>query len=181
MQSLSSESIKSQEAASLSERRGLSLSRKIVICEVVGDEKQEVAVRHVLETSGFSCAPQIMYGENNDSKIWIDKKSTGPVFIKLMTPSILQLCIKSQVKLLSCGFEHCVILTDSGRVASWGCGASGSLGHGNYLSYTEPNLITSGVFASHSVQITYIECGGYHSGSIDDAGNLYMWGRSDVG
>ena len=92
-----------------------------MICEV--EDNRKIQVRHVLETSGFNCAPQIMYGENNDSKIWIDKKTTpsnGPVFIKLMTPSILQLCIKSQVKLLSCGFEHCVLLTDSGRVASWG-------------------------------------------------------------
>ena len=65
-----------------------------MICEV--DDDKQVQVRQVIETSGFNCAPQIMYGENNDSKIWIDKKSTannGPVFIKLMTPSILQLCI----------------------------------------------------------------------------------------
>jgi hypothetical protein len=24
---------------------------------------------------------------------------------------------------------------------SWGCGASGSLGHGDYVSYTEPKII----------------------------------------
>jgi alpha-tubulin suppressor-like RCC1 family protein len=172
--------MKSQEADA--SECGHRLRRKVVICEVEDD--RHIQVRHVLETSGFNCAPQIKYGENNDSKIWINKKTTasnGPVLIKLMTPSILQLCIKSQVKLLSCGFEHCVLLTDSGRVASWGCGASGSLGHGNYLTYTEPNLIASGDFSSHSVEISYIECGGYHSGAIDNAGNLYMWGRSDVG
>jgi hypothetical protein len=92
IQSLSSESIKSQEAEK--SERGPRLRRKVVICEVEVDK--QVQVRHVLETSGFSCAPQIMYGENNDSKIWIDKKITsnnGPVFTKLMTPSILQLCI----------------------------------------------------------------------------------------
>lgn len=67
-----------------------------MICEVEDD--RHIQVRHVLETSGFNCAPQIKYGENNDSKIWINKKTTasnGPVLIKLMTPSILQLCIKS--------------------------------------------------------------------------------------
>jgi alpha-tubulin suppressor-like RCC1 family protein len=29
--------------------------------------------------------------------------------------------------------------------------------------------------------ITYIEAGGYHNAAIDMDGNLYMWGRSDVG
>ena len=84
--------MKSQEADVL--ECGHRLRRKVVICEVEDD--RQIQVRHVLETSGFNCAPQIKYGEINDSKIWIDKKTTacnGSVFIKLMTPSILQLCI----------------------------------------------------------------------------------------
>jgi alpha-tubulin suppressor-like RCC1 family protein len=99
----------------------------------------------------------------------------------MMTTSILSICVKSRVKLMSCGFEHCMILTENGKVASWGCGASGALGHGNYLSYTEPNLIQTGDFASSDIQISYIECGGYHNGAIDKNGILFMWGRSDVG
>jgi hypothetical protein len=35
-------------------------------------------------------------------------------------------------------------LTIYGTVASWGYGASGCLGHGNYISYTAPKLITTG-------------------------------------
>lgn len=82
--------------------------------------------------------------------------------------------------MLSCGFEHCTLLTSTGAVATWGCGASGSLGHGDYLSYTEPKVITTGEFKSRK-KIKFIECGGYHNAAIDNEGRLYMWGRSDVG
>ena len=58
---------------------------------------------------------------------------------------------------------------------SWGCGASGSLGHGDYVSLTEPKII-EGLHSQIKVQ-----CGGYHNASIDKDGKLYMWGRSDVG
>ena len=66
---------------------------------------------------------------------------------------------------------------EEGLVASWGCGASGSLGHGDYLSYTEPKLISP----DNLRDVEYIECGGYHSAAICKGGKLFMWGRSDVG
>ena len=70
-------------------------------------------------------------------------------------------------------------LTVYGTVASWGYGASGCLGHGNYISYTSPKLINLGGIADNF--ISYIECGGYHNAAITIDGKLYMWGRSDVG
>ena len=44
---------------------------------------------------------------------------------------------------------------------SWGCGASGSLGHGDYISYTEPKIIEG------LTNQTKIQSGGYHNSSID--------------
>ena len=78
---------------------------------------------------------------------------------------------------ITCGFEHCLALIEEGAVASWGCGASGSLGHGDYLSYTEPKIINPDLLRD----VEYIECGGYHSAAITKSGELFMWGRSDVG
>jgi alpha-tubulin suppressor-like RCC1 family protein len=78
---------------------------------------------------------------------------------------------------LSCGFEHCLALTSDGLVASWGCGASGCLGHNDYLSYTEPKMIEPEVLRD----VSYVECGGYHSAAVNKSGKLFMWGRSDVG
>jgi alpha-tubulin suppressor-like RCC1 family protein len=72
--------------------------------------------------------------------------------------------ICTPVTWVSCGFEHCLALTIFGTVASWGYGASGCLGHGNYISYTSPKLLTQGGIQNHF--ITYIECGGYHNAAI---------------
>ena len=78
---------------------------------------------------------------------------------------------------VSCGFEHCLALTVFGTVASWGYGASGCLGHGNFISYISPKVVTQleGKF------VNFIESGGYHNAAITNEGELYMWGRSDVG
>jgi alpha-tubulin suppressor-like RCC1 family protein len=55
-----------------------------------------------------------------------------------------------------------------GTVASWGYGASGCLGHGNYVSYRAPKILTIGDMQNKF--ITYIECGGYHNGALTDDG-----------
>lgn len=56
----------------------------------------------------------------------------------MLTPVILKSFFSgvSPVKWISCGFEHCIAVNENGKVFSWGYGASGSLGHGNYTSYT---------------------------------------------
>jgi len=80
------------------------------------------------------------------------------------------LTLKAEIKMLSFGFEHCIALLNNGKVASWGCGASGCLGHGDYLSYSVPNIIVTGDFIDPNINIKFIECGGYHSSAIDSKG-----------
>lgn len=83
------------------------------------------------------------------------------------------------MKQFSCGFEHCVAVTESGSVVSWGYGASGCLGHGNFTSYTQPKLITAG--GLNLKQVSAVQAGAYHVAALTDEGHLYMWGRADVG
>lgn len=68
-------------------------------------------------------------------------------------------------------------MTYTGKLASWGYGLSGCLGHGNYESYHYPKWIDS----IKDIHFTYIECGGYHNAAITNESSLYMWGRGDVG
>ena len=127
-----------------------------------------------METTGFCCAPSVIFSEKDqESCIYIDKRQS--ILTKLMTPTILKSLISNNVTMISCGFEHCLLLNKEGLVMSWGCGASGSLGHGDYISYTEPKIIES---LKHQ---TNIQSGGYHNSCIDKDGKLFMWGRSDVG
>jgi alpha-tubulin suppressor-like RCC1 family protein len=84
----------------------------------------------------------------------------------------------SQITWLTCGFEHCVVLTEQGKLASWGYGASGCLGHGDFTSFTSPQIIAKGL---EGVRIAFVEAGGYHNAAVSTDGELYTWGRGDVG
>jgi len=53
-----------------------------------------------MQGTGFNCSPNILYGENEQSEIWIDRTQKGMnnlVLTKLMSPTILNLCIVNQV------------------------------------------------------------------------------------
>jgi alpha-tubulin suppressor-like RCC1 family protein len=119
----------------------------------------QLDAKQIVETSGFCCAPSVIFSEKDqDSCIYIDKRQS--ILTKLLTPTILKSLISNNVTMISCGFEHCLLLNKEGLVMSWGCGASGSLGHGDYISYTEPKIIES---LKHQ---TNIQSGGYHNSSI---------------
>lgn len=95
----------------------------------------------------------------------------------MLSPSILRGFTRTPVTWISCGFEHAIALTNFGEVSSWGYGSSGCLGHGDYVSLAAPRNLEGlkGKFT------TFIEAGGYHNAAITAQGQLYMWGRSDVG
>ncbi len=153
------------------------LIRKLVICE---QRQRSIEILHSCACSGFNSAINLDYSDQNDkSKGFIDKAQNASMIIaQLMTPQILRSFSCTPINWISCGFEHCLALTVFGTVASWGYGASGCLGHGNYISYMQPKLIA---FGFRDSLIRYIECGGYHNAAITDDGQLFTWGRSDVG
>jgi len=111
---------------------------------------------------------------NND-----EARIGGPLFLQLLTDTILRSFAISSVTQVSCGFEHCIALTATGTVVSWGYGASGCLGHGDYISYTQPELVSAGGLNTHS--IAFVTCGGYHNAAMTDSGKVFTWGRADVG
>ena len=115
------------------------------------EEPQALRLVHEVVCTGFNAgAPKLQFSATDASqnKALIDKGPEsaaegeedahigGPLFLQLLTDSILRSFAVSSVSQLSCGFEHCIALTTSGCVVSWGYGASGSLGHGDYVSYT---------------------------------------------
>jgi regulator of chromosome condensation len=83
--------------------------------------------------------------------------------------------VKEKCVMVSCGFESCVTLVSSGSVYSWGYGGSGALGHSNYDTQEKPKKIEG------LQDIIYTEAGGYHSGAINKDGEVFTWGRGDVG
>lgn len=58
-----------------------------------------------------------------------------------MNLNILKSLCASNVIQISWGFDRCIVLTNERKIASWGYGLSGWLGHGNYTTYTSPKII----------------------------------------
>ncbi len=78
---------------------------------------------------------------------------------------------------VSCGFQHTLILTNTGDVWSCGNGSENQLGHGGQDDEHVPRRVE----ALKSVRIVGVEAAdyhwmGYHSVAWSDAGVVYTWG-----
>ncbi|XP_023344096.1 E3 ubiquitin-protein ligase HERC2 [Eurytemora carolleeae] len=78
---------------------------------------------------------------------------------------------------IACGKEHCMLLTETGQVFSWGGGTRGQLGHGTLSSEDKPRLI----MALDGMRIKKIAAGGWHSAAISEYNDLYMFGWNESG
>ncbi|CAG8598636.1 24468_t:CDS:10 [Cetraspora pellucida] len=74
-----------------------------------------------------------------------------------------------------CGENHCLALTRTGQVFSWGSGRYGQLGHGDTKSLDKPKVIEFFL----GLRVVQIACGGWHSAVI--TGDLYTFGWNHLG
>ncbi len=147
------------------------LCRKLLICEIQ-EAEQKIVLQHAMSSSGFLTVPQLR-GEGV-AQIDIDDKALP--LNAILNAEILGSFAQTSVTMITCGFEHCTVLTRAGTVATWGYGASGCLGHGNYISYTSPKLVRG-----LRQNVVFVESGAYHTVAVGVDGGLSVWGRSDVG
>ena len=88
------------------------------------------------------------------------------------------------VRMVACGANHCVCVTDQLGAMSWGDGAGGKLGHGNTEDVKEPKRIK----AMMNDIVLYVACGAWHSLAVvlipplyGDAGWIMTWGSGTNG
>lgn len=137
----------------------------------------------IIPCTGFISTPSILfdpYSSNPNHRATVmDHRQDPPILAQYLPQNLLSvptlLKLKKSCKMLSCGFEHCVCLIE-GAVWSWGFGGSGCLGHGRYETLSDPKRIET-----ITNRVVFLEAGGYHNGIITDYGDVYTWGRSDVG
>lgn len=165
------------------------LVRKIVVFEEPEDlqivetreSRNEIKALQLLFSMaavGFSAAPHIEFSNfANQSKGIISYKTQTAPIISLFSPKVLRQLKHLNVRMVSCGYEHAAVLTIDGKVLTWGYGASGCLGQESKKSYSHPAAINS-IFNKNMI---YLECGAYHTASVSSAGELWTWGRGDVG
>jgi hypothetical protein len=77
---------------------------------------------------------------------------------------------------ISCGLRHCMALTKSGRVYSWGSNECGQLGVESLEDFNTPQIIQL-----NDVMITKISCGSFHSLLLSNDGVVYSFGYNNCG
>lgn len=78
---------------------------------------------------------------------------------------------------VACGWDHCLALSASGKVYSWGSGQNGKLGHNTENNCSVPTPIES----LGSLLIAGISAGCEHSAVVDVDGKVYTFGHGDGG
>ena len=77
---------------------------------------------------------------------------------------------------VACGLEHCLCLSESGIVRSWGVGIDGALGHGKHGGPAEGSpTIVEGL---RPTRVTAIAAGLHHSVALSATGIVFTWGRA---
>eukprot|EP00324_Dicrateria_rotunda_P011066 CAMPEP_0206174618 /NCGR_PEP_ID=MMETSP1474-20131121/52608_1 /ASSEMBLY_ACC=CAM_ASM_001110 /TAXON_ID=97495 /ORGANISM="Imantonia sp., Strain RCC918" /LENGTH=305 /DNA_ID=CAMNT_0053584287 /DNA_START=213 /DNA_END=1127 /DNA_ORIENTATION=+ len=88
------------------------------------------------------------------------------------TPIILPVSQEIQITQVAVGGRHCIALSKSGSVYSWGAGSSGQLGHGDTANNESPQKIE--VLEGKCVSSVYSDAA--QSAALLKNGNLYCWG-----
>lgn len=78
---------------------------------------------------------------------------------------------------IACGLRHTILLTESGRLFSFGHGECGRLGLGDEYTREHPTLLKS---LSH-YQVSNVACGRDHSVAVTSEGKAFSWGWGEGG
>ena len=84
-------------------------------------------------------------------------------------------------QMVACGGFHTAVLTDDGRVYTWGDGRLGQLGNlaRKHNMHSTPRLVD--YLVSYKVTVAYIACGQYHTAAVSNSGRLFTWGSGKWG
>lgn len=76
------------------------------------------------------------------------------------------------------GKSHTAVLTNDGKLYTFGDGAYGALGNGNTSFSHTPNLVT--YFESQNETVVQVDCGKSHSIALTESGKVFTWGKGDT-
>jgi RCC1 and BTB domain-containing protein len=80
-------------------------------------------------------------------------------------------------KQIACGGFHSAVITEDGKMYTFGGGEHGQLGHGDKVNKVKPTLVQ----ALQHVVLHQITCGWSHSVALTADGEVYTWGNGDHG
>lgn len=84
-------------------------------------------------------------------------------------PILVEALQDRQIVQISCGSGHTVVLTDDGKVYTWGRGDDGRLGHGDNGWKFAPRLVEH----LEDKEVCQVTCGSYHTAAV--TGLMQVW------
>ena len=107
------------------------------------------------------------YGQNASTKdLW------KPTLLSAIDPNSR---MKIKVMMVALGMEHCLMISSTLELYSWGRNHRGQLGIGTTTDTSEPTLVAALAKAS------CVACGEDHSAGITPGGEVYTWGNAECG
>ncbi|XP_019408254.1 PREDICTED: probable E3 ubiquitin-protein ligase HERC6 isoform X4 [Crocodylus porosus] len=79
---------------------------------------------------------------------------------------------------VSCGKEHSLVVSNEGKVFSWGAGSEGQLGTGEFK---EQSFIPKKIDVLLNHRVLQVTCGHYHSLALTQDGRVFSWGQNSHG
>lgn len=92
-------------------------------------------------------------------------------------PSPIEFLSGVKIKSVSCGDTHTLVITDDGKLLSFGRNQNGQLGIGTTDDSYQPQEVS----ALHGKFVTAISCGAEHSICCTQEGKVYSWGWGRYG
>ncbi|XP_026726507.1 PH, RCC1 and FYVE domains-containing protein 1 [Trichoplusia ni] len=111
----------------------------------------------------------------NESCLYLT--SEGSVYSGMLPSYVDTRHCKGKICDIQCGYEHYVLLTDEGKVYTWGNGRRLQLGHGDISNQDIPTEVD----ALAGVTIIKISANGWHTLALSICGDVYAWGWNDTG
>ncbi|XP_043513899.1 RCC1 and BTB domain-containing protein 1-like isoform X2 [Frieseomelitta varia] len=95
-------------------------------------------------------------------------RDTGSIFC----PKKIEILCGEDIKTIAYGTDHVLVLTQQGKIYSWGCNCKGELG--TPIHSQTPILISDILNGEFFIDIA---CGSHHSLALTNKGQVYAWGN----
>ena len=86
-------------------------------------------------------------------------------------PQLVESLLGKKPRQVSCGGFHTAVVTEEGRLYTFGGGEHGQLGHNDRVNKLKPTLVQ----ALEGIFVTQITCGWSHSVALTAKGRVYTW------
>jgi len=120
------------------------------------------------------CMQTVAVAEDGTAWWWgmlVDDESTMSLLTS-QVPAPAAVAGDERAVMVAAGRGHCAILTETGRVFTFGVGTDGRLGSGTD-AHSLVARRAAGLEAEHAVMVA---CGHFHTGAVTASGKLFLWG-----